>query len=256
MSAVPPDGAPGPLPLVVVPGMLCDHDLWSDVAFPEHHQVHHVGLTRADIGRQTEDVLSAVTGPFVLVGLSLGAIVGFEVLRRAPERVAGFCAMSTNAGAPRPEQHAAWRAMDGLIAAGRFEEAVAQTLPGMFDAADPPVDLARRYRSMARRVGPDAARAQLAAQATRSDAHGALRTVRCPTTVLYGTRDALCPPDFHRAIAEAVPGARLTAVPGAGHLLPIQRPRPVSAAVHDLVAAAERTRPRPPVPARPAAHPC
>ncbi|POX36879.1 alpha/beta hydrolase [Streptomyces sp. Ru73] len=255
MTAAPPDGATGPLPLVVVPGMLCDRDLWSGVAFPEQHPVRHVGLTRADVGRLAEDVLSAVTGPFVLVGLSLGAIVGFEVLRRAPERIAGFCAMATNAGAPRPEQYAAWRAMDGLIAEGRFTEAVERTLPGMFHTPDPPDELAARYRDMAHRVGPDAARAQLAAQATRTDAYGALRTVRCPVSVLYGTRDALCPPDFHRAIADAVPGARLTAVPGAGHLLPMERPGPVSAAVNALLRAAERGRARPSVPLRPAASP-
>ncbi|MFI8998579.1 alpha/beta fold hydrolase [Streptomyces sp. NPDC053542] len=248
MAAIPTDGATGPLPLVLVPGMLCDQDLWSDVAFPVRHPVHHVALTRADIGEQARDVLSAVRGPFVLVGLSLGAIVGFEVLRRAPERVAGFCAMSTNAGAPRPEQYAAWRAMGELIAEGRFAEVVERTLPGMYDVPAPPADLADRYRSMARRTGPDAARAQLAAQATRTDAHGALRTARCPTTVLYGTRDALCPPDFHRAIAEAAPGARLSAVPDAGHLLPIQQPGPVSAAVRDLLAAAQRTRPPQPTP--------
>ncbi|GAA0441400.1 alpha/beta hydrolase [Streptomyces olivaceiscleroticus] len=245
MSTAAPDAAPGPLPLVVVPGMLCDHDLWSGVAFPAHHQVRQVALTRPDIGRQADDVLSAVPGPFVLVGLSLGAIVGFEVLRRAPGRVAAFCAMSTNAGAPRPEQYAAWRAMDGLIAEGRFEEVVERTLPGMFDVPDPPRELARRYRDMARRVGPDAARAQLAAQATRTDAQDTLRTVRCPVTVLYGTRDALCPPDFHRAIADAVPHARLTEVPGAGHLLPVQEPGPVATAVRDLVAAAEETRATP-----------
>ncbi|MEV0604171.1 alpha/beta fold hydrolase [Streptomyces sp. NPDC050315] len=246
MAAALPAGASGPLPVVVVPGMLCDHDLWTDVAFPAHHEVHHVALTAPDIGGQADEVLSAVPGPFVLVGLSLGAIVGFEVLRRAPERVAGFCAMSTNAGAPRPEQYAAWRAMDGLIAEGRFAEVIEQTLPGMFDVTEPPGDLAGRYRSMAHRVGPDSARAQLAAQATRSDAHDTLRTVRCPTTVLYGTRDALCPPDFHRSIAQAVPGARLTPVPGAGHLLPMQHPRPVSAAVRDLLAEAERTHRIPP----------
>ncbi|WP_030257300.1 alpha/beta fold hydrolase [Streptomyces violens] len=224
--------------------MLCDHGLWTDVAFPEHHEVHHIALTEPDIGRQADAVLSTVPGrPFVLVGLSLGAIVGFEVLRRAPERVAGFCAMSTNAGAPRPEQYAAWRAMDALIAEGRFEEVIEQTLPGMFDVTEPPGDLADRYRSMAHRVGPDAARAQLAAQATRSDAHDTLRTVRCPTTVLYGTRDALCPPEFHRSIAEAVPGARLSAVPGAGHLLPVQQPASVSAAVRDLLGTAKRTQP-------------
>ncbi|KAF4405946.1 alpha/beta fold hydrolase [Streptomyces lycii] len=229
--------------MLVIPGMLCDASLWSGTALPEDREVRHLSLTEPDIGRLAGAALSSVSGPFVLAGLSLGAIVGFEVLRRAPERVAGLCVMSTNAGAPRTEQYAAWRALDGLIAAGRFDDAVERTLPGMFHTPHPPAGWAARYRRMARAVGPDAARAQLAAQATRTDALDALRTARCPATVLYGTRDALCPPGFHRSIAGALPGARLREVPGAGHLLPWEGPDAVSAALRDLLAEADRNRP-------------
>jgi pimeloyl-ACP methyl ester carboxylesterase len=230
--------AAGPLPLVVVPGMLCDASLWSDVRFPEGHGVHHVPLRQADMGALAEDVLAAVTGPFVLVGLSLGAIAAFEALRRAPARIAGLCVMATNAGAPRPEQYAAWRESEALIAAGRFADVVERTLPDMFPGRRAAPGDARRYRDMAHAVGPAAARAQLAAQATRTDATDVLRSVRCPTAVLAGERDALCPPAFHRAIADLVPGARLTLLPGAGHLLPWQRPEAVSAALRELVASA------------------
>ncbi|WAP54988.1 alpha/beta fold hydrolase [Streptomyces sp. S465] len=238
---MPQETTAGPLPLVIVPGMLCDASLWRDVDFPEGHPVHHVALRRADIGALAEDVLATVPGPFVLVGLSLGAIVGFEALRRAPERIAGLCAMATNAGAPRPEQYAAWRAMEELIAAGRFGDVVEETLPGMFPDRCPTPEGARRYRDMAHAVGATAARAQLAAQATRTDAVGVLRTVRCPTVVLAGARDALCPPAFHQAIADAVPGAGLTLLPDAGHLLPWQRPEAVAAALRGLVATAPGT---------------
>jgi pimeloyl-ACP methyl ester carboxylesterase len=236
-------GTAGPLPFVVVPGMLCDASLWSDVAFPEGHDVHHVALRQPDIGALAEDVLAAVPGPFVLAGLSLGAVVGFEVLRRAPRRVAGLCVMATNAGAPRPEQYAAWQAMDGLIEAGRFEDVVERTLPDMFPDRRPAPEDARRYRAMAHAVGAAAARAQLAAQATRRDAADVLRTVHCPTVVLAGARDTLCPPAFHEAIADAVPGAELRLLPDAGHLLPWQRPDAVTAALRELVAGAARTRP-------------
>ncbi|MEU1488462.1 alpha/beta fold hydrolase [Streptomyces sp. NPDC005752] len=229
-------GRPEPLPLVVVPGMLCDADLWSEVVFPEGHPVHHVELRGPDIGVMAGDLLSAVSGPFVAVGLSLGAVVAFEALRTAPERFRGLCVMSTNAGAPRPAQHAAWRAWDELIADGRFTDVVEQTLPGMFPAPCPPGEPAERYRRMAYAVGPEAARAQLAAQATRRDATGALGAARCPTVVLAGAQDALCPPDFHRTIARAVPGAVLREVAGAGHLLPWQCPSAVSTALRDLLA--------------------
>jgi len=233
--------------------MLCDASLWDEVGFPPGHEVRHLALTEPDLGRQAERALASVGGPFVLVGLSLGAIAGFEVLRRAPRRVAGLLVMSANASAPRPEQYETWREWDRLIGKGRFAEAVERTLPGMFDVPRPPEEWARRYRRMAGAVGPRAARAQLAAQATRTEAFGALRGARCPSLVLYGTRDALCPPGFHRAIADALPGARLREVPGAGHLLPWQRPEAVTRAVRDLVEAAERARPAAswPTPARP-----
>ncbi|MEV6886576.1 alpha/beta fold hydrolase [Streptomyces sp. NPDC051135] len=241
-STAAPDG---PLPLVVVPGMLCDASLWSDVCFPDGHPVHHVALTDPSVGELADTVLSATTGPFVLAGLSLGAIVGFEVLRRAPGRVAGLCLVSTNAGAPRPEQYAAWRAWDELAGDGRFDAVVEQTLPGMFAQAPAPVRLAERYRRMARAVGPRAARAQLAAQATRRDAFPALRTVRCPTAVVCGTRDVLCPPGFHRAIAGAVPGARLHELPGTGHLLPWERPDALTSVLGDLMATVQVAHHRP-----------
>ncbi|MEV6793566.1 alpha/beta fold hydrolase [Streptomyces sp. NPDC051320] len=242
MTTAPRREPSGPLPLVALPGMLCDARLWSDVVFPDGHEVHHLTLTKPDIGELADDALSSVSGPFVLVGLSLGAIVGFEVLRRAPERIAGFCAMSTNPGPPRLEQHTTWHAMDELITDGRFADVVDQTLSGMFDVPDPPEALADRYRTMAHAVGPDAARAQLAAQATRADALGTLRKARCPSVVLYGTRDRLCPPDFHRSIAGAIPGALLRELSGAGHLLPWQRPHAVSSALRDLLREAERAR--------------
>lgn len=235
-SSAAPDA---PLPLVVVPGMLCDAGLWSDVGFPDGHPVHHVTLTKPSVGELAESVLSATAGRFVLVGLSLGAIVGFEALRRAPDRVAGLCAVSTNAAAPRPEQYTAWRALDELVGDGRFDAVVEQTLPGMFARHPAPDSLAARYRRMAHAVGPRAARAQLAAQATRRDAFAALRTARCPTAVVCGTRDALCPPGFHRAIVDAVPAARLHELPGVGHLLPWEQPDALTSVLDDLVTAAQ-----------------
>jgi pimeloyl-ACP methyl ester carboxylesterase len=48
--------------------------------------------------------------------------------------------------------------------------------------------------------------------------------VAVPTTVVVGTRDLLTPPRLGRALAAAIPGARLVEVPGAGHMLPFEEP--------------------------------
>jgi len=49
-----------------------------------------------------------------------------------------------------------------------------------------------------------------------------------PTTVLVGDRDLLTPPPHSRRIADHVRGARFLVAPGAGHYLPLERPRLVS----------------------------
>lgn len=56
------------------------------------------------------------------------------------------------------------------------------------------------------------------------DFRSALAGVAVPTTVVVGRRDLLTPPRLGRALAAAVPGARLVEVPGAGHMLPYEAP--------------------------------
>lgn len=67
-----------------------------------------------------------------------------------------------------------------------------------------------------------------------------------PTLVLVGERDLLTPVHHARKIAAAVRGARLRIVPGAGHMLTLERERVVSDALIEMVrasqeAAADRT---------------
>lgn len=56
-----------------------------------------------------------------------------------------------------------------------------------------------------------------------------------PTRVLVGTRDLLTPPSHARRIAAHVRGARLLVVPGAGHMLPLERDGLVSEQLAELV---------------------
>ncbi|EFL08040.1 predicted protein [Streptomyces sp. AA4] len=229
------------LPVVLVPGMLCDAEVWADVLPHLPGPVVHAEITAPDLGGMAEQILAAVEGPFVLAGLSLGAIAGFEVARRAPERLAGFCAVSTNAGAPTAEQLAAWARFDRRTREGEFDAVVAQEiLPTMFSGPDPVWH--RRFLAMARRVGPEVFRAQLAAQATRRDAHAAVAGLSCPVLVVSGAQDRLCPPEFHRAIAARARNAVLRVLPEAGHLLTYEAPGAAAAAIADWLCSFSRSR--------------
>jgi len=48
--------------------------------------------------------------------------------------------------------------------------------------------------------------------------------IKTPTLVLWGVQDGWLDPQFGRQLAEMIPGARLSLIPGAGHFLPEDRP--------------------------------
>ena len=61
--------------------------------------------------------------------------------------------------------------------------------------------------------------------------------MRIPTLVAAGDADAEDFVAIARALAAEIAGARLLELPGAGHLLPRERPREVVAAVRGLLEA-------------------
>ncbi|SDT04114.1 Pimeloyl-ACP methyl ester carboxylesterase [Nocardioides scoriae] len=66
----------------------------------------------------------------------------------------------------------------------------------------------------------------------RADALAVLAGI--PVRVLVGSRDVLTPPSHARRLLERLPDAHLTVAPGAGHMLPLERERVVSAALATL----------------------
>lgn len=228
----------GQPPVVLVPGMLCDADLWSDVRTRLAAPTVDAVIDAPTIRGMAEQVLSCVPGKFVLAGLSLGAIVGFEVLRLAPDKVAGFCALSTNAAAPTKTQKQQWTDLARRTQAGDFAGVVATSiLPHMFATATPPTQLQQRFLAMADRVGPEVFVAQLAAQHTRRSAFAALTQARCPTLVISADADRLCPPTYHHSIAASVEYSCFASLPGAGHLSTWERPNDIAALIHDWLPA-------------------
>jgi pimeloyl-ACP methyl ester carboxylesterase len=61
---------------------------------------------------------------------------------------------------------------------------------------------------------------------------------RVPVVVLAGERDRIVPPELTERLAAEIPGARLVRLPGAGHMVILERPSEVNEAITSLVAAA------------------
>ncbi|HJV98922.1 MAG TPA: alpha/beta fold hydrolase [Arthrobacter sp.] len=224
-------GPPSPtadfrVPTVLLAGMNCTADLWSGCGLDGALMP---SLDEPTVDGQVEALLDTLPGRFALAGLSLGAIVGMALCRRAPERVTGLCLMSTNAKAPTDAQRQGWRDWRDRLAAGETARDLQRDILGSLlsgPARDRHPDLAERALRMGEHTGTARLDAQLRMQATRTDQLTALAGLRMPVLVVSGTADVICPPQFHQEIAAAVPGARLDSVE-AGHLLPMERPKEV-----------------------------
>jgi len=66
-----------------------------------------------------------------------------------------------------------------------------------------------------------------------------LAAITAPTLVVTGTADRVIPPATPRALAAAIPGARLEAIEGAGHTLPLRAPVALARVIVDTLARAD-----------------
>ncbi|WP_144875207.1 alpha/beta fold hydrolase [Microbacterium sp. 1.5R] len=215
-------------PLVLLAGMNCTADLWADADFDaEGAGAIRPTLDRPSLRAQVDALLAELPARFVLVGHSLGGIVGMALALTSPERVAGLCLVATNAKAPTSAQREGWREwmrrLDAGADARSLQHGILEPLLGEHLVAERP-DLVERTLRMGADTGKELLRTQLALQLTRVDLLSRLSSLRMPTLVVSGLDDVICPPSFHTEIVAALPDARLVSL-DAGHLLPLERPR-------------------------------
>lgn len=182
---------------------------------------------------------------FVLGGLSMGGYVVFRVLVRAAGRVEAVILADTRADPDTEDSRR--RRLDGIARIERegpegFLADLTATLVGPTTRARRS-DVLETVRAMARAAHPRGLTAALAAMAERPDSRPMLSRLAVPVLVLVGEEDTVTPPDVARAMAAAIPGARLVVVPGAGHLASLEQPEAFTGAVREFLTdlAARRT---------------
>lgn len=68
------------------------------------------------------------------------------------------------------------------------------------------------------------------------DTLGRLHSINIPTHVVVGENDVVTPPSQSRVLAEQIPGARLTVIPGAGHAVAVENAAELNRAVLGFLA--------------------
>jgi pimeloyl-ACP methyl ester carboxylesterase len=223
-------------PLILVPGVLCDADLYRDqvLALTPHADV---SITMEQVRHDTlpaiaRAILDAAPPRFALCGLSMGGIIAFEIMRQQPERVSRLALLDTNARDILADERKVREGRMRLVANGHVDVMIGLQLSRFIpltrlgDEA-----LVDRVLKMVRRVGAATYLRQERALLQRVDSRPSLGTIACPTLVLCGREDAATPLAMSQEIAAAIPGAVLEIVEECGHLSTMEQPEAVNAAL-------------------------
>ena len=228
-------------PMLLLPGLICDAHIWAP-------QIAALGATRPvmavdgygetdSLEAMAEHVLATAPDRFILIGHSMGGRVALEILRRVPDRVVGLGLISTGVHLPKPNE-----------AEGRFAllaRGVEEGMDALIDAWLPPMvwepnhlqpGLMEGLQAMCQEAGLDTFERQIRALLSRPEVESLLPSITCPVLVATGAHDAWASPAQHEGFAATIPNARLVIIPGAGHMVPLEQPEAMTAALVDWLA--------------------
>ncbi|MCR3721708.1 MULTISPECIES: alpha/beta fold hydrolase [Prauserella salsuginis group] len=237
-----------PADVVLLHGVGLDHTMWRRVAGPlsaSAQRVHtpdllgHGTASDADDGTTLADLAAPITGlvgslpsPAHLVGFSLGALVATRVALDRPDEVASLTLVSGVADR-RPEERAA---VDRRLAAAEsdlaatFDAAIDRWFSPRWRRAEPRLAAETRAVLAANRPASYLACYRIFAEAD-AEVWPELPDLVPPVLAITGADDPGSTPRMSAAVASRVPNGRSATVPGARHLLPLERPDMVTAAV-------------------------
>jgi pimeloyl-ACP methyl ester carboxylesterase len=217
--------------LVLIPGLAANAEMWQaqlaalPAALRPVVSSVHARPDALSIEQMAALLLAEHSGPLLLCGASMGAMVAMEAVRQAPQRVAGLALLGTTARPEAADMRALREAAIELFLQGKVREVIEPNVAFAFhpDHAAQPA-LVQAYLDFVLGAGAAQLVRQNRAVIRRPDARTHLPNVACPTLVLCGAQDQLTPPDCSAEIAGLVPGAQLEVLERCGHMLTLEQP--------------------------------
>lgn len=169
----------------------------------------------------------------VVCGLSMGGYATFAMWRLHRERISGLVLADTRAEADDDLGRERRRTTAETVKARGSEWMADNPPPLLSEGADPA--LWDKVKEIIRRQPAHAIAAASLGMAERTDSRPILGEVDVPTAVIVGSADTLTPPEMSHTIADAIPGAELTVLDGAGHLSNLEDPDGFTQGVRNLL---------------------
>ena len=170
-----------------------------------------------------------------ILGLSWGGLLAQEFYRRHPARARSLVLADTYAGwrgsLPEPivEERLATCLRDASLPGS---ELVPRYLPGMFSESATQ-EVREELASIMSDFHPVGFRL-MAASLARTDTRDLLPNIRVPTLLIWGDADERSPMSVAYRIRDAIPGARLAIISGAGHVSNLEEAAQFNAEVRDF----------------------
>lgn len=162
-------------------------------------------------------------GPAIVVGLSLGGYVALALAAEHPATVAALVLANTRAeGDDDDVRRAREQAIDTVRIDG-LDTYLAELLPRVLSPTAR-TEVWERAHAIAEGQDARAVCAALEAMRDRPDRTGDLAGIGLRTVVIGGDDDVVTPHAAVAALADAIPGATLEMIPGAGHFSALERP--------------------------------
>lgn len=194
-------------------------------------------MSLADYADETHALMAALGFvPAAVVGLSFGGMLAQTLALRHPGSVSALIASGCPATLP-PEGRLALAERGALAEREGMAAVVEATLTRWFT---PEFIVAGGAEATRARLLSD----RVAGWATAWRAIADLNTlpdlprIACPTLCIAGDKDLSAPPQALKAIADAVPGARLEILTGAPHMMQIETASAYAAAIRGFLAGA------------------
>jgi pimeloyl-ACP methyl ester carboxylesterase len=158
----------------------------------------------------------------------MGSAIALTAALATPDWVAGL--VLVGAGATLPVNP---RLLEGTADPDRFGETVEAILRWSFGRRASPrlVEQARRRMLDA---GPAVLHRDFLACSV-FDVRARLRQLRLPAEVMYGSEDRMTPPSANEELARGIEGARTLPIDGAGHMVMLEKPKEIQAAIREFL---------------------
>ena len=193
-------------------------------------------ITRAcSIERIAILVLYDAPRRFALAGLSMGGIVAFEIYKQAPHRVTHMALLNTTARADAASL--ARKKQLSRVAAGDLDLVLREELKPQYLAPENRTpDRLEVLEKMGVDLGEDVFCRQTMALTVRSAYLDTASQILCPTLLIAGAQDQVCPVDRHSEIQAQISDADLRILERCGHISTLEQPDLVNATLLDLLA--------------------